>query len=507
MKTRNPSLWLAIGLHLTFVTTSPGGLESADAVVRYMTAKSWLEGRAGVLPPEFAWHGGALLPDGRVYSTFGPLQSVLMLPSLAAVRLLPPLAVDPTLIETFAISLVLFPAVSTAAMLLLFYALRLLGHRPREAILAVLAIAVGSIFWHYARSGQEENLLGLGFALWLCGAARLEAGRRFPLSLMAAGAAAALATRWASVPLLAVLLLVTWMLVGRTRRRLDWRDLVLGASIVAAVTGSLLLYNWLRFGDPLQTGYGIWYAYTHEPMFTLTGYGEHLAAFLVSPYRGLLFYSPVVLAAVAGAMAARPGPSRLLAVGGVAVLAAALLFFSAFRFWTGGHSWGPRFLTAPHVLLAPALAAFFARFPRSAPLVPLLAALQIFSTALPTSTEEYVWYKRDRKQPGFCTPWRFECTPVPQRIPRALRAVANTVANRPGIVLTGRPLVPPEIVLSTSDYRTLYWWPVRIAFRRGTIPLPLALTLCTGGLAVATAALLRAWRAASGAATERASTR
>jgi hypothetical protein len=495
MTARRPALWLALGLWALYVTTSPGGLESSDAVLRYLTAKSWLEGSGGVLPRERAWDDHAVLPDGRVYSPFGPLQSVLMLPVLAAVRFLPPVGVDPAVIETFAVALGVFPLISTAAMLLLFQALTLLGHRPREAVLAVLAIAVGSIFWHYARSGQEESLVGLGFALWLFGAARLAADRRFPASVMAAGGAAALATRWASAPQLALLLVLSVALLWRARRRLEGRDLLLGAVIAATATGLLLLYNLLRFGDPLQTGYQLWYAHSNEPMFTLAGYAEHLMALLVSPYRGLLLYSPVVLAALAGAAIARPGTPRLLALGGLAVLAVALLLFAAFRFWTGGHSWGPRFLTAPHVLLAPALAAFFARLPRSAVLVPALAALQIFSTALPTSTEEYVWYNLERARPGFCTPWRFACTPVPQRLPRVVQAVTNTLADRPGTVLTGRPAVPPEVVLSTSDYRTLYWWPVRVAFRLGAFSPAVALAICLAGLAAGTAALLRSWAA------------
>ncbi len=496
MRAHRPGRWLALGLYVTFVTTSSGGLESGDAVRRYLTARSWLEGRGGALPPGFGWEdGGVVLPDGRAYAPYGPLQSVLMLPILAAVRLLPPVGGDPTVAETFAVSLGLFPLLSTAAMLLLFHAAVLLGHRPREALLAVAAIAVGSVFWHYARSGQEENLVGLGFALWLLGAARLVAGRRFPASAMAAGAAVALATRWASVPMLAALLVLSGVLLGRARRRLDGRDLLLAVAVVAGATGALMLFNWARFGDPLETGYGIIYAHMREPIFTLDGYGEHLAALLVSPYRGLLVYSPVVVAAVAGAAAARPGAPRLLAIGGLAVLAVALLFFSAFRFWSGGHSWGPRFLTAPHVLLVPALAAFFTRFPRGAALVPTFAALQIFSTALPVSTEEYVWFNLDRRQPGYCTPWQFACTPVPQRVQRTLAAVANTVTNQPGTVLSGRPLVPPEVVLSTSDYRTLHWWPVRIAFRLGAIPLPLALALCAAGLGGAAAFLVRAWSA------------
>jgi hypothetical protein len=176
------------------------------------------------------------------------------------------------------------------------------------------------------------------------------------------------------------------------------------------------------------------------------------------------------------------------------VLVVTLLFLSCFNYWAGGHSWGPRFLTALHVLFAPALASLFARRPRTALLVPACAVLQIFSTMLPASTEEYARYNLERAHPGACSDWSPRCTAVAQRIPRALAAVAHTITGDGGIVISGRPLVAPDVVLQTSDYRTLYWWPVRVSFRMGALPHWAALLLCAAGLAGAAFCLRRAWR-------------
>src|SRR5262249_56818906 len=102
-------------------------------------------------------------------------------------RIVPaPHGMDRSVSETFVISLGLFPLVSTAAMVLVFLALTTLGYALRPALAATLAIAFASLFWHYARMGQEENLLALGFALWLFGAARLIAVRSWPPVLMPA---------------------------------------------------------------------------------------------------------------------------------------------------------------------------------------------------------------------------------------------------------------------------------------------------------------------------------
>jgi hypothetical protein len=495
MRTHRTALWLALGVFLAYLFTSSGGFEASDPVLRYETAKSWIEGRGGALPGELGWGGGAVLPDGRVYSFYGPLQSVLMVPFILAARALPAPAVDPSVVETFFISLGLFPLLSTAVILLLFLALRRLGHSPRVSLLACLGIAFASLFWHYARMGQEESLVALGYALWLYGAARLATGGRLAATLMALGALVAIATRWAVAPQLAVLFVVTLLLLRRYRERVRPADLALGAGLVATGVFALLLYNHVRFGAWLETGYGLLYLHLGMKMFQLAGYGSHFAALLASPYRGLLFYSPIVLAAIAGTFLLRSGAERLLGFGSLAVLATAILFFASFQFWAGGHAWGPRFLTSPQVLLAPALAGLFERRPRSALLIPILAAVQIFSTVLPASTEEYVRFNLDQARPGYCHDWRFECSALPQRIPRGIRAVVNTVANRPGTALKGRPLVAPSVVLSTSDYRTLYWWPVRIAFRLRRLPSWVALLVCLAGLGAAAVCLRRAWTA------------
>ena len=82
-----------------------------------------------------------------------------------------------SVVETFAVSLGLFPLLSAGVIVLLYLALGHLGVAPRLRLLACLGIGLGSQFWHYARMGQEESLVAFGFALWLLGAAVLGQGR------------------------------------------------------------------------------------------------------------------------------------------------------------------------------------------------------------------------------------------------------------------------------------------------------------------------------------------
>jgi hypothetical protein len=483
---------LFAGLLALYVTTSSGGFETSDAVLRWETARSWVSGQGGQLPRRLGWDGGAVLPNGQVFCFFAPLQSVLMVPYVAVARLLPLSAERRDLIETTAISLGLFPLLSATALLLVFRALRRLRFSARSSLLAVLGIGLGSIFWYYARMGQEENLIALAFALWLLGTARVSDGSRWGLLLMSAGGSLALASRWASVPLLVVMLAVSAVLAWRHRATASVADRVAAIGVALSTVAALLLYNYARFDDPFQTGYGIWYAHYGLHMFHADGYANRLAALVVSPYRGLLVYSPIAVLAVAGAVVLRGDRDRrLISWTGPLVVLCALFFYASFQFWSGGHSWGPRFFAGCHVLLAPALASAFERWRRVATLLPLFIALQLLSVILPASTEEYVWFNRDQRTPGYCNEWRAECTPVGQRVPRALAALGNTLRGDAGETVVGRPLVAPERVLGTSDYRTLYWWPVRIAFRMGSLPLWVALGLCAAGLAAAAICLLR----------------
>jgi len=98
-----------------------------------------------------------------------------------------------------------------------------------------------------------------------------------------------------------------------------------------------------------------------------------LGGLLVSPYRGLLFYSPVLIAAIPGAIALwqsrslpQDGASRrqrLYVAFSLATLTAWLLLNASYHTWSGGYTTGPRFVVPAVVLLAPLLACGWRRFP------------------------------------------------------------------------------------------------------------------------------------------------
>ena len=161
---------IAIQIFVTFFViyaiTASGGLEAVDSEVRYQTAKSWLDGSGGALPPGQE-HFGVPGRDGHHYSFYGPFQSALMTPVAAVVARSSRGSSDQLFKLVFGI--VVIPIISALSLAILFRALRTLRFGERDAFLTVALIGLATPMWHYGRSGEEENITALAFALYLWG--------------------------------------------------------------------------------------------------------------------------------------------------------------------------------------------------------------------------------------------------------------------------------------------------------------------------------------------------
>ncbi|HWZ92728.1 MAG TPA: hypothetical protein VNW92_27870 [Polyangiaceae bacterium] len=473
-----------------YAITASGGLEVADADVRYETAKSWLAGTGGEL--ELSSPHGVLAPDGRRYAFYGPLQSVLMLPVVLLAEHVS--HGSPDKISKSLFGLVAIPLISALSMAILFQALRALGYGERASFWTTAVVGVATPLWFYGRSGQEENIIALSLGLYLWGMALLFRDRFAGLQLVGLAASIVIATRWSYLPTLGMILAPVGVLLWR--RRSDWliwwKSLAVGSGFAVATLSGVLWYNYHRFGKVLETGYGIYFKHRHESFFTFASAPAHAAALLFSPYRGILLFCPALLVLLglrkAGVWEAvtKLWPSTL------AAWIVTWLFIASFAVWNAGAAWGPRYLVAPIILLAPMLAAVFASGQRWRVVIALSVFVQILSTMLPSVTEDAVYDGRNQVSPGTCTPWSCNCTALCLRAPWALRAVDNTILSRPLPLLEASPsaAAPPEVdMLSTSDFRSVYWWPVRVAYRTHRFSPALAFTLCLAVLAAAFSAL------------------
>ncbi len=242
------------------------------------------------------------------------------------------------------------------------------GFSLRSAAATAAALGFATVFAHSTTTFLAEPLsaLTLTAALW----AAVETGR-------AAGGGAARSAAWLGLSgfaagwafaarpsnLIAVAPLAFYVLLvarGIRDRPARLAGLVSWSAAFAAWLAAVAIYDLERFGNLFETGYGT------EALEFSTPLARGLAGLLVSPGRGLLWYAPPVLLALAGARSLARRDRRLAVT--VAAMGAALLLLAAkFYQWHGGGVWGPR-LVVPvlPVLMVPAAGLFESLFDDSA---------------------------------------------------------------------------------------------------------------------------------------------
>jgi 4-amino-4-deoxy-L-arabinose transferase-like glycosyltransferase len=270
---------------------------------------------------------------------------------------------------------------------LLFLYVRQLRFGRGVALGVALLYGLATMAWVYARYLFSESLTGLALlaaALFLL--RYRDRGRAVDVVLAGICLGVTVLTRLNDAVVIALfaLLLVAyaWRRGERTLGRLVGLLALMGVSLLAALAADGV-YNTLRFGNPLDTGYLFGQREQFStPLFT------GLYGLTFSPGRGLFWHNPILLAALLGwpALVRRHRAEGLLAAG---VGLYYLLFWSLWYLWWGGHSWGPRFLVAALPFAILPLAPVLETLARAAGAVPFrrillvgLGALAVLSVAV-----------------------------------------------------------------------------------------------------------------------------
>ena len=248
-------------------------------------------------------------------------------------------------------------ALTAVAVVLVF--LSLARTAPKHiAMWTAIGLGLGTNYWTIASRTlwQHETVaFGLALALW----AWWRPVRSLGPALLAAGGvglALAITARLQLAPIAAVMLV--WMAV-----RCGVNRALLPAAIVAAGVLALLSAQYMWFGHPFgatpqlealhPTVHGVPDAISRAPWIGALG-------LLISPSRGVLVFSPIVLLAVLGVArpAVRTADRNGDPAAGWLVAAAAAQFaaYACYGVWWGGFTYGPRYMLDLLVPLAPAAA-------------------------------------------------------------------------------------------------------------------------------------------------------
>ncbi|MCS7079206.1 MAG: hypothetical protein NZ585_04040 [Chloracidobacterium sp.] len=356
------SLWLATGLFLlvgaVYVLTSPGRIDIIDGQCRFEVARSLVEvGKPTLRDPMLVWIG-VRGRDGRLYSHYGVAASALGAPLVALGKLGDDWKGER---QRFLFSLTSALVAAGLAVVLLYFLLDL-GVTPGRAVLWTLVNAFATLTFIGATT-TFDNVQQAFFVLCAAWCAYRSARRRSVGYAVVGGLCAGwlvnfvehLVLLWPFLALMCSRVSVTPPpLVGDLRPWLAqlwtafWKTTTGRASLqriaafsVGCSAGLLLFgfYNVLRFGHPLDTG-----------KFNIPGHPSFLGnplygipGLLISPGKGVMWYSPPILLALfgyAGLRAKAPMTARMMLAASVTLVA----FLGCISFYGGDWCWGPRYL-------------------------------------------------------------------------------------------------------------------------------------------------------------------
>lgn len=227
---------------------------------------------------------------------------------------------------------------ATTAVLLVKIALKL-RFRRRTGWSVALLFATGSMALPYSQTifGELLAMLALTLVAWTFAVSPANSPKTYFLA--GVGCAVAIGCNIGYGIAVPVVLLAEAYRIRGSRPTLT--SYLLFALPLAFAGGSLALYNLVRFGSILESGYQL--AADQEGFTNPLGWG--LMGLWLSPARGFLWYNPLTFLGLWGWPALYRSPStRPLSwfIGGLTV--AISLVFATWWQWWGGYGWGPRFL-------------------------------------------------------------------------------------------------------------------------------------------------------------------
>ncbi len=306
-------------LAAVYLLSFGGRFTSIDEFASYALTESLVQtGRADTPQLEFARVHN---PVGRVE----PGQALMAVPLYALAQRFPTV----NTIHAVMLLNVLVTALTGAG---LFLVARGLGFGAAASLLAALAFGLGTMVWPYARTFLREPAVGLA---WVAALGAFLAWRHSGRPALAAAwglclfwATLVKVTAAAAVPAF----LVAALLSGLGDKSAGVRRLIIGGLV--ALAGAAAVAAW-RFGpDGLAS---LLPDYSPGNLAART-YGQ-----LLSPAKGLLFFSPLVFLAAPGWVGVW-GRGREVALAALGTVLGTLLVYGGYGAWYGGLTWGPRFM-------------------------------------------------------------------------------------------------------------------------------------------------------------------
>ncbi len=329
-------IFLFFGLVLSILFSS-GQIENPDTHLRLTQTRIILDDNNYGLPDDVGEdsHGNiSINKDGKRFMVYNPGQTIIFIPIYYIANLVSADEANAYYFSAFCVSFLNYMVHALCAFILFKIAL-LLGAVKKQAYLVSIFFGLTSYSFVFAQSTYEHHfemffiLLSVYFALKKdTNHAGLLSGLMLSLGLVFR------TTSILAVP--AILLLQK----NNNERLKVLMSLSFGIAFV-------LLHNYYRFGNPLETGYSLAWSLAHSYKFdfwSFSGFPEAFLGFLFSPGKGLIFFSTTIVIASFGIKTFWK-KQRLIFYVILLISSAYLIIFSSNFAWHGSiWSYGPRYL-------------------------------------------------------------------------------------------------------------------------------------------------------------------
>jgi hypothetical protein len=377
-----------------YLLTGYFGIRSPDSEIVYRAGESLVKGEGFAVKPLESWeaHGVATGIDGKIYSIFGPGQSIIIYPLIKLahwinsggwydsyphlVQISPYEADNRDLIlnkkgepisnrgphaDRQLVTLMLNVPVTALCIVVFWLMLYRMTGSYWGAGLPSLVLGIGTPFWHYSGTFFSEPLATLFLMTSFYFLVRNDPGfgnvrhERFNLAMSGFLVGMSVDTHISAILFVPFFIayVVYLSYVQKAQSRNHSAANVLAFLVPFGVMlGLLLWFNHVRFGDILETGRGLGESQNDTVYGHWTSPWAGLWGLIFSSGKGIVLYSPAVLAGVFS-LKYFYSRHRALALLVVAMVAFRVLLISCRTDWNGGFSLGPRYLlmAIPFMLL------------------------------------------------------------------------------------------------------------------------------------------------------------
>jgi len=347
-----------------YVLTGQGSIQSADGKIMFLLTQAIVENHS----VSFSEIVSLSDTPGPQYSKYGLGMSVLAIPFYLFGKLLSfLLGIEASLATQFTVSMINAMLTALSCLMVFRIATERFEFTLRIGLFLALGFGLSTIAWYYSEDFMSEpatTFFLLSAVYWVTGKDRATR------DLLWAGTFLALAVscRLAALVVIPGFIFYQWMVWAESAEK-DIKQLVMDllrpAIPVVAVLMLIMIYNYLRFGGPLETGYE-----KISGRFLLGFFG-----ILFSPGKSLFLFNPLTLfGCLAFMFFLREQRKTALLFGWLVV--SHLVLFSFWHSWQGGMSWGPRLMLVvlPYLILP---IGFLLREHKQAVKIPVLLALVV----------------------------------------------------------------------------------------------------------------------------------